>query len=134
MENFQEVKKSLIEQLKDSDAFKCDVKQVMLEDVIDAQTWDELQDVICDSIFSYLDNGILLPDGHYKNDNTKFTIVDGKVHGEFVSYWSDGQVKVKCNYVNGELHGQYLLFSSYGKLLCKYFYENGELMQIHSLS
>jgi hypothetical protein len=127
MENFQEVKKSLIEQLKDSDAFKCDVKQVMLEDVIDVQTWNELLDVICDSIFSYLDNGILLPDGRYKNDEKEFTVLNGKMDGQYLAYDENGNCFCKCNYLKGKLHGKYLFFYEDDTLQIDCNYVNGQL-------
>lgn len=37
-------------------------------------------------------------------------IVDGKKHGLFISFYSNGKLKVVTNYKNGELHGYYCRF------------------------
>jgi antitoxin component YwqK of YwqJK toxin-antitoxin module len=36
------------------------------------------------------------------------SVVNGERHGEFISYYSDGQVREKCLYVNGKLHGEFI--------------------------
>jgi antitoxin component YwqK of YwqJK toxin-antitoxin module len=33
---------------------------------------------------------------------------NGKLHGEYIEYYSDGNIKIKCQYSNGELHGDYI--------------------------
>ena len=97
-----------------------------LKRAIDAQTWSEMKNVIIDNIWWCIDNNIALPDGHYKNNEREFTVVDGKVHGEFVSYHDNGQVHVKCNYKKGKLHGDYVSHWPDGQIHVKCAYVKGE--------
>jgi antitoxin component YwqK of YwqJK toxin-antitoxin module len=111
-ENFIKIKTSLIEQAKSNNACENEVYQKF----IDVQTWNELRNVIIDNISWCNDKGILLPDGHYKNNEREFTIINGQLNGEYIEYRSDGTLYKKCNYFEGKLHGDYFRY-----------YKNGEV-------
>jgi antitoxin component YwqK of YwqJK toxin-antitoxin module len=133
MENFQQVKTSLIEQAK--------ANNNLLQKVIYSQTWDELYNVIIDNILDIShtyatfdtdmgwcnDKCILIPDGHYKNNEKEFTILNGKMHGEYVTYWSHGKVREKWNYVEGQKHGEYVsYYIKTGHVNTKGYYIDGK--------
>jgi antitoxin component YwqK of YwqJK toxin-antitoxin module len=122
MEIFQEVKTSLIEQAKTHNVCGSE-----LERAIDAQTWSELQNVICDNIGWCITNDIRLPDGYYKNSEIEFTITDGKLHGEYVEFHENGKVAIKCFYKNGKLHGEYISYYGNGNIYKKYDYKNDKV-------
>ena len=61
-------------------------------------------------------------------------VVDGKRHGLFISFYTNGRLKVITNYKNGELHGYYCRFDQFKEsdiddsswLLSRSTWENGE--------
>jgi antitoxin component YwqK of YwqJK toxin-antitoxin module len=122
MENFQQVKTSLIEQAKVNNA--CSDQ---LELVIKAKTWSELKKVIIDNIGWCNEKGILVPDGHYKNNKYKFTIVNGKLHGEHFYCWIESKVQVKSNYVDGKKEGEFIRYHINGQVDLKCNYVNDKL-------
>jgi antitoxin component YwqK of YwqJK toxin-antitoxin module len=121
MENFQEVKTSLIEQLKDSDACENLIKRV-----IKTQNWDELKEFIIADIWLFIGYNIKLPNGDYKNANSKFTVIDGKVHGKYVRYYNNGTLEFECSYVHGKKHGEYVRYYKHGQIEEKSTYKNGK--------
>jgi antitoxin component YwqK of YwqJK toxin-antitoxin module len=122
MENFQEVKASIVEQAKAKKACSDQLKRA-----IDAQTWDELQEVIYDNIYWCTKHNIELPDGYYKNTKKEFIVVNGKVHGEYISYQNNGQVDEKCTYVHGQRHGEFVSYWNNGQVWVKCNYVDGKL-------
>jgi antitoxin component YwqK of YwqJK toxin-antitoxin module len=55
------------------------------------------------------------------DDQPKLSFKDGKISGEYVSYYENGQLSYKLNYVNGELHGEGVSYHENGRL---FFIEN----------
>jgi len=53
------------------------------------------------------------------------SIKNGKKEGAWVAYFSNGQIMSKVNYKNGLLHGEYLRFNIAGQLYAKDYYKNG---------
>ena len=52
---------------------------------------------------------------------------NGELHGEYESYYKNGQLYVKTTYSNGELHGEYESYYEKGQLSIKKTCYNGEL-------
>ena len=50
---------------------------------------------------------------------------NGKRHGYWEEYYSNGQLDLKGNYVNGNKHGYFELYYSNGQLFYKGFYDMG---------
>jgi hypothetical protein len=122
MENFKKIQANLVEQLKANNACSDQLKRT-----IDAQTWSELQDFICDNIWWCIDNDIRIPDSYYKNAKAEFTVVNGKVHGEYIRYWYYGTVYEKCTFNNGQKHGEYVSYYDSGQIDEKRNYENDKV-------
>jgi antitoxin component YwqK of YwqJK toxin-antitoxin module len=120
MEIFEQVKTSLIEQAKAHNPFSN-----QLELVIEVQTWDKLQKVICDEIRWFFYHNINLPNGHYKNNKREFTVLNDKLNGEFIRYRKDGTVCEKCTYVDGVKHGEFIRYHEDGTVCEKCTYVNG---------
>ena len=61
------------------------------------------------------------------------TIKDGKMIGEYLSFFNNGKLNVKCFYdKDGEYHGEYLSYSyTDGSLYIKSFYKNGKKIGLH---
>ena len=53
---------------------------------------------------------------------------DGKLHGEDVTYYENGQLWFKHNYVNGEKHGEHVTYFENGQIYYKGNYVNGKLV------
>lgn len=51
---------------------------------------------------------------------------NGKLHGEYIEYYSDGNIKIKCQYSNGELHGDYIEYV-YNNIISIIPYVNGKI-------
>jgi antitoxin component YwqK of YwqJK toxin-antitoxin module len=128
--DFLKVKTKFVKQVKINK-----FRENELQRVVAAETWRELQEVIIDNIWWCNKNGILLPDGYYKNQEKEFTVVNGKLNGLYVSYFDNGQVEVKCNYVNSKLNGEFLEYYSDGKIHIKCNYvknkKHGEFVLYH---
>ena len=57
------------------------------------------------------------------------TNVDGKAHGEYKEWFSDGQPKIKCTYdsrIEGMLHGKYEQWYCDGQLWIECTYRDGK--------
>ena len=67
-------------------------------------------------------------EGEYKTyyDNGKldsvYNFVNGKMEGEYKEYYSTGELQLICNYVNGKIEGEYKSYHRNGKIerLCNY--------------
>jgi len=76
-------------------------------------------------------------DGLYyeKSSKTPFTgkvtgkeqgnINDGKKEGEWVGYWSNGQLMSKVSFKNGKEEGEWIIYYSNGQVREKGIYKNG---------
>ncbi len=51
---------------------------------------------------------------------------DGKLHGEYLNYYDNGQLYEVASYVNGKEHGEYLSYYDNGQLWYKTNYLNGK--------
>jgi hypothetical protein len=130
-----------------------------------AQNWDELKPVILHQIPNFLILDVCVPDDNYtiyfdgvvREDNIryKFTVLNGKLQGEFVEYYekttktdnipekittykdgvkhgvmthyySDGSIEKNSNVANGKLHGEEKEF--YEDAIVTNMYNNGELV------
>lgn len=45
--------------------------------------------------------------------------------GKCVSYYADGQIRALGNYVNGKLDGEYIAYYENGEVITKVYYSNG---------
>jgi hypothetical protein len=147
MENFEEIKERILKQAIEK---KACVEE--LERAKGCESWEQLQEVIADNFWWCIDKEILLPNGYYKTNRYEITIVngklegeykrwfessgqlnihwtykDGKEHGEFKSWYPNGQPCVHCTYKNGELEGEYKSWYDNGQLYIHCTYKNGEL-------
>jgi hypothetical protein len=122
MKDFEELKKNIIKQAITNDACLEE-----LERAKNSENWDELKQVIADNIWWCIDNVIELPDDHYKNDEREFTVVNGKLEGEFKDWFDNGQLYEYFFFKNGEKHGEYKSWHVNGLLYKHYFYKDGEL-------
>ncbi len=57
---------------------------------------------------------------YFKNEN-------GQIHGEYKSWWENGQLHRRSFYQNGELHGESKLWYPNGRFEEHSFYQNGQL-------
>lgn len=69
---------------------------------------------------------------YYQKNSKRLLILEhfdnqGKLIGERLIYYKNGEISEKQNYKNGELHGLSLWYSESKILLKEYIYENGEL-------
>ncbi|MCK8522119.1 hypothetical protein M0D21_11100 [Aquimarina sp. D1M17] len=53
--------------------------------------------------------------------------VDGKLDGEQLTYFDNGQLTEKTQYLAGKRHGKRVIYSEKGIMLKEYTYENGQL-------
>ena len=51
-----------------------------------------------EEVILYYDNGSI---------KSKYTTLNGKLHGKYEVWHENGQKEVECTYVDGELHGKY---------------------------
>ena len=51
---------------------------------------------------------------------------NGKKHGPWVVFWSNGQLKFNHTYKDGKLGGPFVSFLSNGRILSKSTYKNGK--------
>ena len=54
----------------------------------------------------------------------KFFQINGKIEGEKISYYSNGNVSSKCFYIDGKLEGEKISYYSNGNVFYKCFYKN----------
>jgi len=57
----------------------------------------------------------------------KCNYVDGKLNGEHLRWYENGQMYEKCNYINGKIHGEYLKWYKNGQMCGKCNYINGKI-------
>ena len=70
------------------------------------KTWEELKDWIIADFYQLSQLDICMPDGFYKNGNREFTVVNGKLNGEFKSFYDNGNLRHLCYYMNNKIHGE----------------------------
>jgi antitoxin component YwqK of YwqJK toxin-antitoxin module len=99
---------------------------VLIKHIEHAQNWDMIKLFVFDNVIWCNKNGVPMPDGHYCNKMTEFTILNGKLNGEFFNYWGNGQVWEKYTYVDGKKHGEYLKYDKDGNVIEKRNYVHGE--------
>jgi len=79
---------------------------------------DSSQTVLCNGKFRKFYSG-------YKIRSSS-TYLNGKLSGETVEYFIDGQVKMKINYLNGQFEGESLEYYPETSILkSKFFFSNG---------
>jgi antitoxin component YwqK of YwqJK toxin-antitoxin module len=122
MENFTELKERILSQAIEKNACEKELERAKA-----CETWDELKEVIIDNIWWCIEKYIELPDGHYKNSYREFTLVNGKLHGEFKRWFDNGQLNIHYTFKKGELHGEYKEWWSNGELHEHRVYKHGEL-------
>lgn len=123
-EKFEEIKEKLYEEAKEKGY--CKINE--LDPIINSQTWDELKEFITNNIDWFILWDVTLPDGHYNNEKVKFSIIDGKIHGEYIEYGLGFlSTHKKYCYVNGERHGEYVSYTIHNELCEKGNYVNGKL-------
>ena len=61
-----------------------------------------------------------------KNLKKEGTFKNGKLDGEWLSYYENGQLAIKSNYKNGNLDGAYLEYSREGQLIIEVNYVDGQ--------
>ena len=66
--------------------------------------------------YGYFKSGQIAAKIHY-NDA-------GKLHGEEIRYYQNGNISESMNYLNGELHGDYLMYLENGELITKLTYSS----------
>jgi hypothetical protein len=121
MNSFEDIKENILTQAIEKDACKSQVERAKT-----CESWEQLQQVIADNIRWCIDNYIELPYGHYKSSRYDFTIVNGKVNGEFKDLRSNGQPCVHCTFKNGEKHGEYKQWHENGEPFIHCFYNDGK--------
>jgi antitoxin component YwqK of YwqJK toxin-antitoxin module len=121
MENFIQVKENIVKQAIEKKA--CEDQ---LERVKTCETWEELKEVIIDNFWWCLDKNIELLDDHYKNSEREFTIVNGKLHGEYKSWGSDGELFEHCTYKKGKRDGEFKKWYRNGQLWEQFFCKNNK--------
>lgn len=68
------------------------------------------------------------PDGKIE---TKYTIKNGVIEGEYLRYHPNGEIDTKSNYKNGKLDGKAEFFSPEGKLQFTEVYKGGNIISIN---
>jgi antitoxin component YwqK of YwqJK toxin-antitoxin module len=139
--NFAEVKENTLTQLIGKDVDEITIK-TLINEIEKNESWEELKEVIADNIYYYSLIDILVPDGYYKTNRCEFTIVNGRLNGEYKEYYPDGQLYAHCTFKNGKVHGEYRSwwlngkpaehsYNNNGKLEGEYkeWYKNGKLFQ-----
>lgn len=53
--------------------------------------------------------------------------VDGKRNGEFISYYGNGQLAIRCNYRDDQYDGEYIEYDFEGNVVQKVVYEMGHI-------
>jgi antitoxin component YwqK of YwqJK toxin-antitoxin module len=151
MENFAEVKENILSQVINNKNIK--------ENVQNCESWEQLKEIIIYNIFWFKKNNIVIPDGHYKSSKHEFTIVNGKLHGEYKrrfessgrlaeqvlfkegkldseykSWYGNGQLKNISFYKEDTLHGELIKWYPDGKVEIRSFYKDGELIYNEKLN
>ena len=61
------------------------------------------------------------------NIHQKYFKMSGKIEGEYISYWANGNVYSKCVYQNGKIEGERISYHLNGNVEIKCTYQNGKL-------
>jgi hypothetical protein len=122
MENFAEVKEHIVTQAIDKNG-----GEYIIEKVKACENWEQLQKFIGNNIWWFIECMIKLPDFDYKSSRIEFTIINGKLHGEFKRCFENDELNIHCTFKEGELHGEYKEWWLNGQLCEKSFYKNGWL-------
>jgi hypothetical protein len=102
MEKFEEVKKTISEEV-----FRVQSMAVRFIDYEKCKTWEELKKLIIGDIFWLNSKNITLPDGkYYEPSNVEFTVVNGRLDGEYKEWNEDGKLLAHFFYKNGLLDGE----------------------------
>jgi antitoxin component YwqK of YwqJK toxin-antitoxin module len=145
MENFKEIKENILNYTIDKNG-----GGYIIEKVKACESWDELQEVIAEFIHFLTTFGKVIPDGFYKTRQHEFTILNGKLHGEykeclesgeliqfsfykngkldreFKSWYKNGQPSLYCSLKEGKIDGKYNQWHKNGHPEIQCFYKNGE--------
>jgi len=65
-----------------------------------------------------------------KERDREYYLLDGKMDGEFKSWWPNGQLFVHCYYRNGKFDGEYKSWDENGEMLEHYYYKNGVIVKV----
>jgi hypothetical protein len=113
-EDKRKLLESFIEQ-NEKDTFAINILKKNLDDI---HSWEELKVYIADN-YLWLSK-YQLPNGYYKTSNIEFTVVNGKLDGEFKCFHKNGKLSSIQRYNNGVRDGFYEMFNDKGN---RYFYE-----------
>jgi antitoxin component YwqK of YwqJK toxin-antitoxin module len=125
--NFIEIKENIVKQAIEKKLCKDEIKKVK-----DCKSWKGLKEIIADNI-EWCNNHITLPDFNYKSSRIEFTVVNGKLHGEFKRCFENGELDIHCTYKEGEREGEYEEWWTSGEQYLQYYtykkytYKNGLL-------
>jgi hypothetical protein len=123
-DDFNTIKERLIEEID-----KKGYENITSECVHNCDNWEQLQQLIIDIAWKF-NRLITLPDGYYKSSKREFTVVKGKLEGEFKEWWENGQLVVHCTFKDGKLYGGYKELDKYGVIIKDYTYKNGHIVDI----
>jgi hypothetical protein len=124
MENFIKVKEKIVKQAIKKNACKRGVERAK-----NCESWEQLKVLIIDNFWWCIDNDIELPDGHYKSTIHEFTIVNGKLHGEYKLWYINSKLWVHCTYKEGKRDVEYKSWYENGKLEAHRFYKEGQIIE-----
>lgn len=68
-----------------------------------------------------------LIDGEYKSDYQRYCKKNNKFDGEYILYYTNGQLAEKCFFKDGKIVGDYISYYSNGTLEKKFTYKDGKL-------
>jgi antitoxin component YwqK of YwqJK toxin-antitoxin module len=117
METLKEIKEYIINNLLDSTAAA----------VLNCEDEESLKEIISVDYEWFRFGRVFIPDGYYKSNRYEFTIVDGKLEGEYNEWHENGQLWVHCFYKKGKRHGELKDWDYYGQLREHSFYKEGKL-------
>jgi antitoxin component YwqK of YwqJK toxin-antitoxin module len=89
----------------------------------------KMVEFIAEHIDTFIDMGLEIPDGYYSSSVRRFTIVNGRLQGEYKSWCSNGKLSVHCFYKDGELEGEFKNWNSDGIIFIHCFYKDGEVVK-----
>lgn len=71
-----------------------------------------------------------LKETYYANGNLKerYTLVNGKFHGQYISYYENGNIRAKGKYMENKMVGEWLNYHENGKIFIKQKYKNDKLI------
>jgi antitoxin component YwqK of YwqJK toxin-antitoxin module len=119
--NFAELKERILTQAIEKNACVEELERAKA-----CKSWKRLQEVIADNIWWCIEKYIELPDGHYESSKREFTVVNGKLEGEFKDWWENGQLFVQSFYKDGKEHGEYKRWYSNGQPWAHCTYKDGK--------